>query len=287
MCVDSGHVCPECGGRIRTVNSETVCTECGLVVSENRIDRGPEWRSFPDDTENPERTGAPLTPSRHDRGLSTEIGRSRSISPRRRRRMARLRRHHRRARTASKRDRNRMYSFIEIRRHVSSLSLPDSVRDTACTVFQTAQDDDLLQGRSLEGFTAASVYSACRIASVSRTAEEVLANSTADENEFRAAFSAINRELDVPIGPPAPAEYLPRYASQLGVDSTIERRARELLSECTDRGLVNGRNPSGIAAACLYTAAVAADLNVTQRDAADVANVSPVTIRNTYRELSG
>jgi len=65
--------CPECDGRVTTNTVETVCEECGLVVDEQRIDHGPEWRGFDEDER--ERTGAPLTAARHDRGLSTEIGR--------------------------------------------------------------------------------------------------------------------------------------------------------------------------------------------------------------------
>jgi len=67
--------CPECDGRVTTNAVETVCEDCGLVINEQRIDHGPEWRSFDEDER--ERTGAPLTAARHDRGLSTEIGRGR------------------------------------------------------------------------------------------------------------------------------------------------------------------------------------------------------------------
>jgi transcription initiation factor TFIIB len=66
--------CPECGGTVHTNSVETTCDDCGLVLSEHPIDHGPEWRSFDDDRDDPERTGPPLTPTRHDRGLSTEIG---------------------------------------------------------------------------------------------------------------------------------------------------------------------------------------------------------------------
>ncbi|MFB6134653.1 MAG: TFIIB-type zinc ribbon-containing protein, partial [Halanaeroarchaeum sp.] len=40
--------CPECGGRLAndTEHGETVCEDCGLVVEEDEIDRGPEWRAF-------------------------------------------------------------------------------------------------------------------------------------------------------------------------------------------------------------------------------------------------
>ena len=34
--------CPECSGRLDESGDETVCSECGLVVAEDRIDRGPE-----------------------------------------------------------------------------------------------------------------------------------------------------------------------------------------------------------------------------------------------------
>ncbi|PSP69899.1 transcription initiation factor IIB 2, partial [Halobacteriales archaeon QH_9_66_26] len=41
-------LCPECGGRLvsDTEHGETVCTDCGLVVETDEIDRGPEWRAF-------------------------------------------------------------------------------------------------------------------------------------------------------------------------------------------------------------------------------------------------
>ncbi|ERG97748.1 MAG: transcription initiation factor TFIIIB, Brf1 subunit/Transcription initiation factor TFIIB [Haloquadratum sp. J07HQX50] len=83
----------ECDGRVTTNAVETVCEDCGLVIDEQRIDHGPEWRAY--DDEECERTGAPLTAARHDRGLSTEIGRGtdakgNKISEQKRRRLARI-----------------------------------------------------------------------------------------------------------------------------------------------------------------------------------------------------
>jgi transcription initiation factor TFIIB len=45
---ESERVCPECGGRLveDSAHGETTCAECGLVVSEEAIDHGPEWRAF-------------------------------------------------------------------------------------------------------------------------------------------------------------------------------------------------------------------------------------------------
>jgi transcription initiation factor TFIIB len=276
--------CPECNGRLTTDASETVCAECGLVVAADHIDHGPEWRSFPEGPSR-ERTGAPLTRSRHDRGLSTEIGRSTRVKGRKRRRLARMRVQHARAQISTKRERNQVYVFTEIRNVTSGLGLPTHIREMAATLFRSAQSEDIVRGRSLEGFAAACVYAACRVQRVSRTIDELVAEARADRAELRAAYDALNRDLGLPTGPIDPVEYVPRYATRLGVDPDVERRAREYAAECTETGIAAGRNPSGVAAACLYTAARALGGDVTQADAAEVAGVTAVTVRNTYTDL--
>ena len=277
--------CPECESRVEQDGHEAVCASCGLVVGEDAIDRGPEWRSFSDETTEKSRTGAPLTRSRHDRGLSTEIGRSTRLKGRKRRQLARLRREHTRAQVSSKRERNQIYAFTEIRRIVCSLDLSDAVRDRACVLFESAQNEDLLQGRSLEGFAAAAVYATCRTEGLARTVEELCAVARADAAELRAAYDALNRDLGLPTGPIDPREYIPRFATALDLPTAVRKRAEELADEARDRGVVAGRNPAGVAAACLYTAARRLDVDLTQAAAAEEADVTPVTLRGTYTDL--
>jgi transcription initiation factor TFIIB len=286
MSATTAQTCPECDGRLRADDCETICTDCGLVVDEHAIDPGPEWRSFADDDTDPERTGAPLTRSRHDRGLSTEIGRSTRLKGRKRRQMARLRRQHKRTQIASKAERNRVYAFTEIDHVVNALDLPESIQERACVLFESAQEEGLLQGRSIEGFAAAAVYATCRTASVSRTVGEVVGAARADRDELGVAYDALNRDLGLPTGPIDPREYLARFASELDLPPAVERRARELAERAREEGFDNGRNPGGVAAACLYTAAEGTDHAVTQRAAANVADVTPVTLRTTYEKLS-
>ncbi|WP_302082097.1 transcription initiation factor IIB [Salinibaculum rarum] len=277
--------CPECSGRLQADDCETVCTECGLVVEEHNIDPGPEWRSFAEDETNPERTGAPLTRSRHDRGLSTEIGRSTRLKGRKRRQMARLRRQHKRTQIASKAERNRVYAFTEIDHVVNALDLPESIQERACVLFESAQEEGLLQGRSIEGFAAAAVYATCRTASVSRTLPEVVDAARASRDELDVAYDAMNCELGLPTGPIHPKEYLARFASRLDLPTSVERRAREFAERAREEGIDNGRNPGGVAAACLYTAAQEGERKLTQKEAASVADVTPVTLRSTYYDL--
>lgn len=277
--------CPECDGSLKRDGCETVCAHCGLVVEQEAIDRGPDWRSFEDDDTDHARAGAPLTRSRHDRGLSTEIGRSTRLKGRKRRQLSRLRREHRRAQVSSKRERNQIYAFTEIRRIIGSLGLSKAIRDRSCVLFESAQNEDLLQGRSLEGFAAAAVYATCRTEGVARTVEELCRAARADPDELRAAYDALNRELGLPTGPIDPREYVPRFATELDLSESVRNRAEELVDEARQRGLIGGRNPAGVAAACLYTATQEQDGALTQAAAATAADVTPVTLRNTYKEL--
>ncbi|MFB6110590.1 MAG: transcription initiation factor IIB family protein [Halodesulfurarchaeum sp.] len=280
----STRTCPECAGSLRVDGTETLCTECGLIVEENPIDHGPEWRNFEDGPDR-RRTGAPLSRSRHDRGLATEMGHTNRATGRKRRRLHRMRRQHDRSKVRSTAERNQIYGFTEIRRVTSALSLPTDVRDQACVLFESAQREDLLLGRSLEGFAAASVYAVCRTNGLARTTEEITAIAKATDSEFRSAYDAMNRELGLQTGPIDPAEYLPRFATELGLGPDIEAAARSLLLE-TDPTDLGGRNPSGVAAAALYAVTDVETGGPTQEDAAELAGVTPVTLRSAARVLS-
>jgi transcription initiation factor TFIIB len=276
-------VCPECNGRIVSESDEQVCGACGLVLEGTPLDRGPDWRR---DEPSKKRTGAPLTRLRHDRGLSTRIGFRGESGNAGRRKLQRIRRQHNRARIRSKAERNRMNANLSIRRLGGDLGVPPGLIERACVLFESAQSADLVRGRSIEGFAAATIYAACRTAGVSRTITEVVSRARADRNELQAAYDALNRELGLQTGPIDPGEYVARFADRLEVPDRVERRARDFLEDAREGGVVSGRDPSGVAAGCLYAAARAADHDLTQAAAADVADVSCVTVRSTYQAIT-
>ncbi|WP_331235180.1 transcription initiation factor IIB [Natronorarus salvus] len=284
MCGEA--ICPDCSGRVDDSGRERICSECGLVVSEHWIDYGPNWRSG-EDGDRGRHTGAPLTRSRHDRGLSTTIGYGGEVrlTGRKRRLVARMRREHGRAQCRSKAERNQRDVFCEIRQLTDTLGLPDDVRDEACDLFRKAQREDIVRGRSLEGFAAATVYAACRVAGLPRPAEEVVEASKASTAELTAAYNALNREVGLATGPVDPRRYLPNFASTLELSPSVESRAHGLVSDAQEATLVGGRNPCGVAAACLWVAACEDGTRLTQTDAAGVADVSTATIRSTVDTL--
>jgi len=71
----------------------------------------------------------------------------------------------------------------------------------------------------------------------------------------------------------------------LKLNPDTQSKAVQILEKAQRAELTSGRGPTGIAAASLYVAALINNEKRTQREVADVAGVTEVTIRNRYKEL--
>ncbi|ESP87671.1 transcription initiation factor IIB [Candidatus Halobonum tyrrellensis] len=291
---DERERCPECGGKLVSddARAETVCADCGLVVDEDEIDHGPEWRAFDaGEKDQKSRVGAPTTNMMHDNGLSTNIGwqnkdaYGNSLSSTQRKKMQRLRTWNERFRTRDHSERNLKQALGEIERMASALGLPENVRETASVIYRRALDEDLLPGRSIEGIATASLHAAARMANVPRSIDEVTRVSRVDEATFERAYRYIVRELSLEIQPADPVEYLPRFASDLELSDETERRARELLETGKRENVHSGKSPVGLAAAAIYAAGILTNASLTQAEVSEATDMSEVTIRNRYQEL--
>ena len=291
---ESRTVCPECSGTLTadSEHGETVCTECGLVVEEDEIDRGPEWRAFDSaEKDKKSRVGAPTTNMMHDKGLSTNIGwqdkdaYGNSLGSRQRQKMQRLRKWNERFRTRDSKERNLKQALGEIDRMASALGLPENVRETASVIYRRALDENLLPGRSIEGVATAALYAAAKQARTPRSLDEVAGVSRVEKSEIARTYRYVVRELGLEIKPADPKSYVPRFASELELPEEAERRARQLLDGAREAGVHSGKSPVGLAAAAVYAASLLTNEKTTQAAVSEVADISEVTIRNRYHEL--
>ena len=273
-------------------HGETVCSDCGLVVAEGEIDRGPEWRGFDHgERGRKSRVGAPITDRLHDKGLSTAIdwqdkdAYGNRLSARKRQRMSRLRTWNKRFRTHDAGQRTLRQALGEIDRMASALGVPETIRETASVTYRRALEAGLLPGRSIEAIATAALYAATRAAGAPRTIDEVAAVSRIDRTEFTRAYRHVVRELGLEIVLAGPAQYLPRYISELDLSGETERRARELLRAGKEAGIHTGRNPVGLAAAAIYAGATLTNETLTQETVPDATDISTVTIRTRYKQL--
>jgi len=288
--------CPKCGSTYLTKDysrAELVCQNCGLVIDAELIDQGPEWRAFDSDQrEKKSRVGSPMTYTRHDKGLSTTISwqnrdaYGKSIPPRNRAQLYRLRKWHTRTRISDGTERNLTLALTSLDRMSSSLSLPRNVRETAAMIYRKAMRMKLTRGRTIDGITAAVLYAACRQCNVPRTLEEISKVSQIKKKEVGRNYRNISRRLELKLLPTVPQDYISRFCSQLSLSNDVQIKAINILKKATREELTSGRGPTGMAAAALYISSVLCGERRTQREVADVAGVTEVTIRNRYKELA-
>jgi transcription initiation factor TFIIB len=282
--------CPECGGTNLFFNKEkgeVICKECGLVVEDKMVDFGQDWREFDSDSaELRRRTGAPITYTQYDQGLGTEVGRKAdlyNLEKKTKNKFFRLRKWQYRISTAI--ERNLKLALAELKRVSSYLKLPKSVEEEAARIYTLAVQRGLVRGRSMESVVAGALYAACRRHEVPRTLDELSEASGIEKKEVGRTYRFITRELAITILPSNPIDYIPRFSSSLRLTPKTQSKAVEIIEQAQGAELTSGRGPTGIAAAGLYVAALINGEKRTQREVADVAGVTEVTIRNRYKEL--
>ena len=287
--------CPECGSTklMRDYEcAEIVCMDCGYVVAAKLADRGPEWRAFDDEQRAKRaRTGAPLTYTIHDKGLSTMIDwhdrdiYGKRLSPGQKAQIYRLRKWQRRIRVSDATERNLAFALSEISKIANGLNLPKNILETASVIYRKAVKEHLIRGRSIQGVTSAAIYVACRQCGLARTLEEIAQASSINKKEVGRSYRFLIKELNYFIPPLKPSQYITKFSNQLTMQGKVEEIAHKILSTARDLKLTSGRGPTGIAAAASYIASVLTGERKTQREIAEIAQVTEVTIRNRYKEL--
>ncbi len=224
--------------------------------------------------------------TKFDRGLGTDIGQKGDIyqlEGKERSKFFRLRKWQYRVSTAI--ERNLKLALAELRRVASFLKLPKSVEEESARIYTMAVQRGLVRGRSMESVVAGALYAACRRHEVPRTLDELSEASGIDKKEIGRTYRFVTRELGIRILPSNPVDYIPRFASALKLSADTQSKAVNILEQAQNSELTSGRGPTGIAAASLYVAALINNEKRTQREVADIAGVTEVTIRNRYKEL--
>jgi transcription initiation factor TFIIB len=287
-------MCPECGSTniVRDIEKgEFICSDCGLVIGENILHRGAEWRAFtPEERKSRARAGIPTKYSRYDKGLSTVIrvdrdAFGRPLSPKVRRQMWRLRRWQIRLGVHASKSRNLVMAMTELQRLSEKLHIPSSVQDMAAVIYRKALNIGLVRGRSIAAIVAGSLYAACRFTKIPRTLREITEVSFQNRKEVSRAYRLIVRNLKMEMPIDKPLDYVTKIAEKAGVPSDVEGLAIKIIKEAEKKHATMGKDPSGLAAASLYIASKLKKERITQSQLAEAADVTEVTVRNRKKDL--
>ena len=287
--------CSRCGKNsllTDEVTGEQFCAKCGYVISEKSNELGPEWRSFQNDGgSNPARAGAPSSLLMHDMGLSTVINplnkdaTGKPLSATMKNTIERLRTWDSRSQVHATEDRNLRQALNELTRVKDKIALSPNVLEKAAYLYRKALEKKLIRGRSISAMIAASLYAACRDTETPRTLKDVADAVNVTRKDIARCYRLLHYELELKMPVVNPIQCISRISSMLELSEKIKRYAIEILQDAQDNKESAGKDPMGLAATALYVSCVKHGNSITQRDLAEAAGVTEVTIRNRFKGL--
>lgn len=285
--------CPRCGKNTVVTDlesQEVFCSKCGIVIAEKTSESRPE-RTFANSPTNKSHTGDKTTLARHDRGLSTMINpfdkdsAGNPLSTSMKSTLKRLRQWDNRSRIKTNDDRNLQRALAELMKMKEKLSLPDAVSEKASYIYRKALEKKLVRGRSIVSLVAACIYAACRESETPRTLREVADTVGIKRKEISATYRLIFKELELKMPVVDSVSCVAKIASNAQVSEKAKRRAVKILRYAEKENALAGKHPMGVAASALYIACIGVQENQTQKDIADAAGITEVTIRNRCKSL--
>jgi transcription initiation factor TFIIB len=286
--------CSVCGDRLigDSEKGERVCPTCGYVTSAP-ADEGPEWKAIDLEEKNKRvRVGSPTTLTQHDLGLSTDFStemrdsHGKYIDPTMRATLEKMKKWQSRIRTINSQERGLSIVLAKISAVCNNLSLPRNVVETAAHIYRISVKLKVAKSKSIMGMTAATVYLACRKCGVSRTLKEVARASGIDKGSVAKYFRLILKNVEKDYVPPTSVEkHISKLVNLAKIDPRVEHLALEVSMKTHDSKISSGKAPAGLAAAYVYMSSVMLGEHLPQREVAEFAEVTEVTVRNRCREL--
>jgi transcription initiation factor TFIIB len=257
------------------------------------MDKGPEWRAFTQEEKaSRSRVGMPTSYSIHDKGLSTTIsqvdrdamGRKLPLSTRLQ--MWRLRKWQIRSRVHSSVDRNLSQAMGELERLASKVSVTPSLKEKAAVIYRKSLDKGLVRGRSINAICSAALYAACRESGTPRTIRDIAEASLVDKKDIARCYRLLLQELSFNMPVANSLTFVSKIAERTQIPGKIQGEAIKILADAKRQRFASGKDPMGLAAAALYIACLMNNEKVTQKDIAEAAGVTEVTVRNRYKALT-
>ena len=272
-------------------SGEIACSKCGLVSSDRLPESRAEWRMFDLADNDRSRVGSPMTLTYHDMGLATVIGREnkdssgRQLDPLMNASIQRLRTWDFRSQAHSPTHRNLLHAFSELGRLKDKLGLTDAIMEKTAYVYRKAQEKQLVRGRSTSSILAAAIYAACRELGASRTLKDVAMATDVKRKAISRSYRILVTELDIKVPLVDPMKCIAKIANGARLSEKTKRMAMSTMNDLVRKRISAGKLPMGLAATVLYMSCVANGESKTQKDIANMAGVTEVTIRNRFKDL--
>lgn len=291
--------CEDCGNTINWVSDDvtgdTICGDCGVVVSEKKIASGKEWRSYNAEQENSlARVGPKQNIYMYDKGLSTLIDNScrdskgQILSPVSRLLQKRLKKTHTRFKSLGNNDRN----FSDAMEHLHILSqtfhLTKTIKDEVVTSYRKIVNNQLLKGRTIKSILLALIYITLAENKMPVTVTDFCKKGGIEKNELTKYRRKVYKALKIRPKPIMPSYFLNSIHNVLQPDQGLILQFSNVLYSRImgiNPHLLQGKDPSGFASGIYYLASNILGYDCTQQQIRSVLNITDITIRQRYNEI--
>jgi transcription initiation factor TFIIB len=175
--------------------------------------------------------------------------------------------------------------MAELDRLSDKLGIHGPVKENAAVIYRKALDKGLVRGRTISGIMSASLYAACRNSETPRSLREIAEASLVDKKNVARGYRLLLRELNIQMPIADPMTYVSKIAESAGLSGNVQGLAIKILRDARKARVSTGKDPMGLAAAALYIACLQSYEKKTQKDIAEAAGVTEVTVRNRYKTL--
>jgi transcription initiation factor TFIIB len=274
-------------------SGEVVCSNCGLVISDNIQERADDRASFATDATCDRRrhTGVPNSLARRDLGFSTIIGRPNRdasghiLGAAMRYRMVRLRRWDYRIKTSTFNAGDLGNALNQLDTSKDKLGLPDTIVEKTAYIYRKAQQRGLVRGRTISAVMDAAMYIACRELGIPKTLKEIAGANNIKRKTLARSYRLLISELDIKIPIVDPTKCITKVANKANLNEKTKRKAIDIMYHLNRKEVPAGKDPMGIAATVLYIACLDTGEKRTQTDIAQAAGVTEMTLRNRYKDI--
>ena len=178
-----------------------------------------------------------------------------------------------------------MRAMNELQILSEKLHIPGAVKELAAVIYRKALYKDLTRGRTISAIIAAALYAACRFTKTPKTLNDIVKVSARSRGQISKAYRLLVRTLKIEMPSHDPLNYVSRIAEKAKISGKVQGTAVKILWAAKGKRITLGKDPVGIASAVLYIACQIEGANKTQKEIADSAGVTEVTLRNRKKEL--
>ena len=266
---------------------------CGIIYKDT-VDYSAEWKFYgaEDNSSNdPTRCGMPINPLLKESSFGCKVICNTNYSYE----MKKIRRYTE-WQSMPYKEKSHYDEFQKFTKIANNAVLPKLIIDEAIRYHKSISEAKTFRGLNRDGIIAASIYIACRVNSIPRTAKEIATifylDNTSATKGCKNALSIINniefgRENNekITLGKTRPISFIERYCSKLGINQELTNLCKFVACQIEKNNLIPENTPHSIAAGIIYFISNICNINISKKTIHSVSEISEVTINKCFKKL--